>query len=81
MAVTDDVRNAIDSLKKITDTIDKIEAVKRDIQLMLAVTKFTYPNIRTSLGVLVMQLDAAGDGLGLRMNEVIKQISLAQGGP
>ena len=81
MAVSDDVREAIASLKKITDTIDKITAVERDIRLVLATTKFSYANIRSELDGLVVGLVSATDTLNTRSNNLIKQISLAQGGP
>lgn len=81
MAVADDVRVTIDSLKKITDTIDKIEAVRRDLQLMLVVTRFSYVNLRTTLIGVEDGLIASTALLTAKMFEVVKQISLAQGGP
>lgn len=81
MAVSDDIREAIASLKKITDTIDKIDAVKRDITLMLSTTKFTDTLVRISLDRVVEGLSNASSTLITVMNNSIKEISRAQGGP
>lgn len=81
MAVADDVKNAIASLQKITDTIDKIEAVERDIALMLSTTKFTLNAVRVSIDKVVDSLHVASSGLKAGMVNSIQQISLAQGGP
>lgn len=81
MAVSDDIREAIASLKKITDTIDKIDAVKRDITLMLSTTKFTDTLVRISLDRVVDGLSNASSTLITVMNNSIKEISRAQGGP
>lgn len=81
MPVSDDIREAIASLKKITDTIDKIDAVKRDITLMLSTTKFTDTLVRISLDRVVDGLSNASSTLITVMNNSIKEISRAQGGP
>lgn len=81
MPVSDDIREAIASLKKITDTIDKIDAVKRDIALMLSTTKFTDTLVRISLDRVVDGLSNASSTLITVMNNSIKEISRAQGGP
>lgn len=81
MAVSDDIREAIASLKKITDTIDKIDAVGRDIRLMLGVTKFTDVKLRVSIDQVVIGLDSAAAGLSASMRATMNEITRVQGGP
>lgn len=81
MAVTDDVKEAVATLKKITDAQDKIRSVQRDIVLMLAVTKFTDMGVRASIDRIVDGLSNAESGLSLAMVNTIKEIQRVQKGP